>query len=283
MYGGIYGVPGQGSLAQTQEREIIFGGMDYQVKVIKMDTTYGSTLVDAGNTPTTLVRAGMLLGKITSSGKHVMWDPLTTDGTGFLSGVLPINLNMLGESGSAVDRGYARIVQAPLRASQLLIKGSALVGHAYEFLARQQLYQAGFMLDDDPMGYQSGLVFRSDYATGTTLAPTAAADNGKTFFVSNANAVAVTLPAIKPGLRFRFIRTANEEIVVSSAAGDDIVVGNDTAADSVTFTTAGEQIGTAIEVFSAYIDTSTLRWIMHLPNMPFGTGLTGGFTYAIGT
>ena len=62
-YGGFYNVPGQGSLQQTSEREILWGGMDYQIRVLKMNTVYASTLVDAGSTPTTLVRAGNLLAE----------------------------------------------------------------------------------------------------------------------------------------------------------------------------------------------------------------------------
>lgn len=116
-------------------------------------------------------------------------------------------------------------------------------------------------------------------ATGTTLAPTAA-QSGTRFIVSNAGAVAVTLPAVAEGLVYEFVRTANEEIVVSSTAGDDMVVGNDVEADSVTFTTTGQQIGCVIRVEGILVGT-TPKWLVTLPSTPFGTGLTGGFAYSI--
>jgi hypothetical protein len=72
-------------------------------------------------------------------------------------------------------------------------------------------------------------------------------------------------------------------MVVSSAAGDDVIVGNDTAADSITYTTTGQQIGAVVDVEAHYINTTTVRWLMTTPQTPFGTGLTGGFAYAIAT
>jgi len=118
-------------------------------------------------------------------------------------------------------------------------------------------------------------------ATGTTLGPTAA-QTGSRFIVSNAAAVAVTLPAVAEHLVYEFLRTADEEMVVASAAGDDMVVGNDVAADSVTFTTAGQQIGALVRVEGILVGT-TPKWLVTFGTPPFGTGLTGGFAYSIAT
>jgi hypothetical protein len=78
------------------------------------------------------------------------------------------------------------------------------------------------------------------------------------------------LPTIQPGLAFDLHRVADEEFVVASAEGDNIVMGNDLSADSVTFTTAGEQIGAHVRVRSVYVDT-TLKWLIELPVKPFST------------
>ena len=40
-----------------------------------------STCVDARSTPTTIILPGLVLGKITSSGNHVQYNPAATDGS----------------------------------------------------------------------------------------------------------------------------------------------------------------------------------------------------------
>lgn len=280
MDGYIYAVPGQGAISSTQEREILWGGTDNQIRVLRTMSTYSSTLVDAGNTPTTLIRAGNLVGPIGSdptTSEMAIWDPLAVDGTQFYAGVVPINIKMT-EDGTAADKVYHRIVSAPLRASRLLIKGAAFVGHAYEYLARQQMNLAGCILDDDPCGFLSGNVARTFYDTTTALTPTAA-QNGGTFFLSNAAAVAVTLPTIKAGLRYTFVRTADEEMTVTGTGA--LLVGNSATAGTITFTTAGQQIGAAVQVEAKYIASAgTLKWVTTMPWAFFGTG-TASMAYAI--
>lgn len=118
-------------------------------------------------------------------------------------------------------------------------------------------------------------------AAATTLAPSAA-QSGSRFVVTNVAAVAVTLPAVAAGLVYEFLRAADEEMVISSAAGDDMIVGHDVSADSVTFTTAGQQIGAVVRVEGVLVGT-TPKWLVTLPLVPFGTGVTGHFAHAIGT
>lgn len=118
-------------------------------------------------------------------------------------------------------------------------------------------------------------------ASGTTLGPTAA-QSGSRFVVTNAASVTVTLPAVAENLVYEFLRAADEEMVIASAEGDNMVVGHDLSADSVTFTTAGQQIGALVRVEGILVGT-TAKWLVTLGTPPFGTGLTGGFAYAIGT
>lgn len=282
---GGFGVPGQGAaLMSADNREIFAQGFEATRSFYK-SCLIDSSARDAVNSPTTLLRAGLLLGQITASGKFIQWDTAATDGTQNIAGVLKNETSVIDLSGTARSTVPPAIIQGLglMNASQLLIKGSALVGHADEYLARRQLAQLGFWLDDDMSRSKAGLLPRFLNATGTTLTVTAA-QNGTKFFLSNAAAVAVTLPTLVVGLEYWFYRTADEEIVVASAAGDDIVVGNDLSADSVTITTAGQQIGQAIHIYSTYIGAGvTPKWIIDFPVQPFGTGLTGGFAYSIAT
>ena len=78
------------------------------------------------------------------------------------------------------------------------------------------------------------------------------------------------------------IREGDEEFIVTSAAGDDIIVVNDLSADSFTFTTATEHIGARVRVRSVYMGT-TLKWTAEVVGTPFGTAVGSVQTFAIGT
>lgn len=275
---GGWSQPGIGSLDSTSHREIIWGGADWAHLVIKQGAWISGAARDAGNTDTTVLRDGLLLGKITSSGKQIQWDSTATDGSQSISSILNNEIRAQDFNATDADRFCGTIVRAPLQASQLLIKGVALVGHTDEYLARRQLVDAGFILDDDPMGHLAGRGQRVSYETGTTDALTAS-QNGMTLFYSNAASVTVTLPAIKPGLEYKLVRVADEEFIVVSPTADNVIVGNDLSADGVTFTTAGEQIGATVTVKSIYVN-GTLKWLMVLDSVPFGTG-TATMTYAV--
>jgi len=266
---GGFATPGLGAAAYTTEREILWGGSDLQIGILRRNSIISGAARDAGNTSTTLLRRGLLLGKVDSTGELEEWDADASDGTQNIVSVLDISLKAQDFDANNTDRAFATLVRAPLIAAQLLIQGSALVGHTDEFLARRQLVAMGCVLDDDMQGFLAGRGDRveSNADASDTLT---ASQNGMTLFYSNAAAVAVTLPAIKPGLQYDLIRTADEEFVVASSEGDNIIMGNDLSADSVTFTTAGEQIGAHVRVKSVYVGTS-LKWLIELPVKPFST------------
>ena len=153
---GLYANPGVGSTTSASAREVIWGANDNRAVIVRRSRIISSTAADAGNTPTTNLRSGLLMGNVTSSSEAEQWDPLATNGTKDITDVLetPFELRTTDLEGTARDSFYKTLVRAPLMASQLLIKGSAFVGHAYEYLARQQLHRAGFILNDDPMNGQ---------------------------------------------------------------------------------------------------------------------------------
>jgi hypothetical protein len=265
---GGFGKPGQGAAVFTNDREIVAVG--YDNLCLFKSVVISSAARDAGSTPTTVLRPGLLLGKVTSSGEFEEWDADASDGTQNIAGINRTDITVLDQYGTAVDRVPPSVYQRGVfMASQLLIQGSALVGHADEFLARRQLWNAGCVLDDDMFGYLAGGGSRVALVTGTADTLTAA-ENGTTLFYNNVAAVAVTLPAIQPGLEYEIVRTADEELVVSSGEGDNIIMGNDLSADSVTFTTAGEQIGARVKVRSVYVGT-TLKWLIEIVTVPFST------------
>lgn len=269
------GLPGIGSTITTApEKVITFGPPSW-----KFDINNGhidSTAVDAGNSPTTELRAGLIMGKQTSDGNYYQWDAEASDGTERARAILLRGLSMLNAQGVVEDKSWYMLLAGGVKASDLLIKGSALVGHADEYLARRQLVNAGFVFDDDPN--PNAIV--DMLVSGTTLTPTAAQRNYR-FFLSNAASVTVTLPTIKAGLVYEFIRTGDEELVIASAAGGDMIVGNDPAANSLTYTTAGQHIGARVRV-EAVRYGSTVKWLPNILVTPFGT-TNAGLAFAIAT
>lgn len=261
-------MPGFTAVNSTYEADILWGGDESKIQVLRMGATFSSAMVDAGNTPTSVIRKGLILGQITSSFKQVQWDATATDGSQNIDGVLGVELHMVDGLFTSVDRRAPLVISAPLRTKSLLIKGAAFFGHADEYLARRHLTAMGCILDDDPSGMLSGLFPRvsikaTDYAVLAT-------DNGTQFHAITANAT-FTLPAIKAGLSFEFLRASDHNLVVASAAGDDVIVGNDLSADSITYSTASNKIGARIKVESLYVN-GTLKWLPSIIAAPFSTG-----------
>lgn len=265
---GGFATPGQGTAVYTGEREIIATGFENQE--LHTAGTISGAARDAGNTPTTVLRSGLLLGKITSSGKMIEWVATATDGSQNIAGILWKELRAQDFDATNADRAFSVLTRAHLRTSALLIQGTALTSHVDEFLARQQLRAAGFDLDDDPMGLLSGFSKKTYLVTGTSDTVTDAQTGGLKIY-SSASAVAVTLPTIQAGLKYRFLRTGDEEIVFTSAAGNDIICGGDASASSVTWTTASQQIGAILVIEGIYVST-TLKWLATVEPVPYSTG-----------
>lgn len=279
---GGWGVGGVGVERTVTESELLWGADHARNATLWKSSKISGTTRDAGNTNfTTIIRPGLLLGKIDATGEFEEWDGSLLLGTQNLQGILDTEMRAQDFDATNQDRVFRILVaRAPLKVRKLLILGAAFVGHAQEYLARRQLYAAGFVLDDDPFGYKAGAYRAPSYETATTDTLTGD-QNGMTLIYMNAASVTVTLPAIKPGLKYTLIRSADEEFIVVSPTADNVIVGNDLSADGVTFTTASEQIGATVQVESVYYN-GTLKWLMTLPPPPFGTG-TATLTYAVNT
>lgn len=278
MHPGQFGIPGQSAATTTVSNEILWGGDASKIPVFQKSVVFSSTAVDAGSSPTSFLRAGLLMGEISATGEQAQYNPAASDGTQYLTGINAVEQVMVDGLGTAVDRFGPMVVSAPVKARALFILGAALVGSAHEFVARRAMHALGFKLDDDLQGFLSGAVRRiTTKATNYTVVK---ADQGTIFQAKTADAT-FTLPAIQNGLFFTFQQTADFEMSVASAEGDNMVVGNDLSADSVTFTTASEQIGAQVDVEAKYVD-GTLKWVVTLPHVPFGTG-TATMTYGIAT
>lgn len=259
---GGWAQPGAGTIDQTTEYEIFWGGDRGKGMVLEQSAKYSGAMRDAGNTPTTVIRAGLLMGQVTASNELEEWDADASDGTEQLFGVVPYELRAQDFDANNADRVAGVVVRAPLKAASLLIQGTALTSHVDEFLARRALHAMGCVLDDDPQGALAGAVKRFAQVTGTTDTLTES-QNGMVLFYNNAASVTVTLPTIHPGLEYWLWRNGDEEFIVASAEGDNILADNNAAADTVTFTTASEHLGAYVHVYSVYVGT-TATWLMEV-------------------
>lgn len=263
-------LPGMGTLRETDEKIIWWGREVHNLYVsnLKLD----DEAIDAGNSPTSSLRAGLLLGRHTSSDNLYAWDPDAIDGREELAGVLLRDLSMLDADGVAEEKYGHVLLAGSLKASELLVEGTALASSTDEYLARRQMFGRFLMDDDQPMKPAwLGVPFSNKTIADAGTTVLTAADCGKRIIFSSASAVQGTLPTIENGLVYEFLRTANEEMAIVSAEGDNMIVGNDVSADSVTFTTAGEQIGAIVRVEGILVG-GTLKWLVTTPVVPFGTG-----------
>lgn len=244
---GFHQTPGQIAAIETFENEFKWGNL---APMYHQGLLISGAARDAGNSPTTILRPGLLLGLINSSQKLVQWSSTATDGSQFIFGVLMTSINTQ-RNGSNQDRFSGPIMLAGgLKASRVLVPGQSSVGlsgQTLEYLIRAQLGNR-FLFDDKPWrhsidGYAHVAAKTADY-TVTTL------DNNTLFTNKGASgAVNFTLPATAVlGLRYGFYVAADQSVTITAGTADTLIVFNDAAADSVALSTAGDKVGGYFEV-----------------------------------
>lgn len=246
--GGL-GAPGVGALLETVEKELLWGGDTGKLIAIYKNGVVDGASRDSGNTPTTILRPGLVLGKLTSGGQYTEYDPAATDGSEVAEAILPIEIRAQDFDSTDADRHLLLLVGGNVKAAQLI---------GLDVIARAQLGRQ-FIFDDDLGGNTN--------PTTLVVAKTAdytvlAADNNKLFTTQGAGGtVNFTLPAIDRGLRFRFFSEAAGAMTVTAGTADTLVAFNDLAADSIAFATAVEIIGGAVEVIANADETKWLVFV----------------------
>lgn len=248
-FGGFAQLPGIDSILETTEAELTWGKREQQVVI---GGVLDSATTDAGNGTTTILRPGLLLGRIETTKKWKAWSATATDGSENLWGVLLFDQSMLNAAGVAKDRwfGYC-LVGGNVKASKLIVPGNAsagINGDANELLLRALMTQTGrFRLDDEPFGnpgfgYRAVRIKTADY---TILE----SDNGVLFHTEGASGTVIfTLPVMRAGFRCTIAVTADQIVRVDSNPADTLIVGNDIAGDRVSLATATELIGGVFDI-----------------------------------
>lgn len=250
-FSAAYTPPGINTLREAVDATIFWNRFELQVCVPGL---ISGAARDSGNDTTTVLRAGLVLGQITSSSKLTQWSTTATDGSQNVYGILAhdINTQMLGAD---QDRyvGWV-LVSGYVKAGRTLIGGQSsegISGVATEHILRAQC--AGRITFDDSFVTYGGAVglgsFR-DIVAKTANYTVTEADN-HTLFTNkgDADAINFTLPTTaEKGLHYGFFAVANFSLTVTAGTADTMVVFNDAAADSVAYGTANEIIGGFFEV-----------------------------------
>lgn len=244
QYTGAYMVPGQTAESLTFENTF---WVDRYERQIWESVLLSGAARDSGNTTTTVLRTGLLLGKIAATNKLVEWTPTAIDGSQFIFGVLAMGINAQ-RLGTNQDRWLGQVmVGGAVKASKLLIPGQASVGisgNALEHLIRAQM-QSRFLFDDkwepNSIGWRNVQAHTADYTVTEAENNTLFTNRGAT------GTVIFTLPtAAEKGLHYGFYSAAAQIITVTAGTADTMVVSGDLTADSISIPASA---GSMVEVF----------------------------------
>lgn len=281
--GGFFGLPGLTAALENVEQITWWGRRDWQR--FRGDVIY-SAAQDAGADPVTLIRPGMIMGRIaagsTGAGKITPWNPWATNGSQFIHGVMVVDQQMATNSVVA-DRwfGYCQVA-GTLKASALLIAKASnaygLAGTVEEYMVRNALTDTGrFQLDDQLQGAASrwaAYQFASLQTDPTAITLTAA-QNGTLCLGNHSALTTYTLPAPVVGLRYGFFAQTNTGIAIQAATNGDLQFYNDAAGNKVTFSTNVKTIGAMIVAECIpTVSTTTLgpKWMLSFQGMPTTDG-----------
>ena len=239
-------VPGVQSSLESESVQLSWSGRHGQDQIVTQRAIIEAETVDAGNSPTTRLRASVVLAYRDSDGKVGLYTPDATDGTQIAVGVLEQHQDML-VNGVATDRFTQMIVHGLVREGQV----KSLDPRGREMLGRQMLF------DKKPISPAPLLAPRGIYRKSTNYTLTAA-DNGLLFLATGA--ATFTLPTKQNGLSYRIAQTADNDLTISGSS--DLIHKGSAAASSVAFSTAGQKIGSQVLIECVYTNTSTLKWLV---------------------
>jgi hypothetical protein len=238
--------PGVQSSLESESAQISWSGRHGQDQIVTQRAIIEAETVDGDNTPTTTLRAGVILAYRDSDGKVAIYTPDANDGTQIAVGVLEQHQDMLVD-GTPTDRFSQMIVHGLVREGQV----KSLDPRGRQMLARQMVF------DKKPLSPAPMLAPRGIYRKSTSYTLTAA-DTGLLFLATGA--ATFTLPTKQNGLAYRIAQISDNDLTI--AGSSDLIHKNSAAASSVAFSTASQKIGSQVLIECVYTATSTLKWLV---------------------
>lgn len=234
--------PGPGTPTLTAERMAVLGPITwYLLKGVQIN---GSATTDAGNTPTTNLRHGLLMGLRTADGLAANYNPTGSDGSQLVQGFLWESRDTIDTDGLTVNPTAQIVIAGYVRSSQLLLLDEQ---------CRRQM-QGRFIFDDRIPGAQGGA--RQTIAKTANYNVVASDSDSRFTNTGAAGSVQFTLPAVAKGARFFFYATAAQTLEVSAPSAILLVGGS--AHTNITFSTGGAIVGAWVVVEA---DDSGAFWI----------------------
>lgn len=231
-YAGVGQVPGMSTSRDTIEAEVCWGRREQlRFQSALLD---GATR-DTGNTNNTnTLRPGLVLGKITATGKYTQYNPVATDGSQVAAAILMQAFRATDIAGSNQDLFVNILVGGPVKVTYLF---------GLDQQARNQM-MSHFQFDDE-VAASVPPMHKSIDAKAASYTVTAA-DAGKLFTTQGAaGAIIFTLPAPgtdMKGFRVEFFNEVDQNMTITGTAAK-LVTFNNAAATSVALSTAGQKIG----------------------------------------
>lgn len=251
---GFEAVPGQLDSDETLEIDLTWRS---DTKLNIWDGGYLlASATDAGHSGnTSRLRAGLLLGQITATGKWTTWAPTASDGSERICGVLGRMKNLT----EGVDKFAGSIITGGfLKADNLIIPGNAsagIVGDALEYVVRDLLGER-FILDDRRNSLVPRLL--------TLTADKTIDGNFHNTVIDNAGAagtVIVTLPAPQKGFRLKLHQVSNQILRVGTPSAGQLKLSDATTAQTLDLPAATNKImeirGISASLYQAVIYGAT--------------------------
>jgi hypothetical protein len=203
---------------------------------------------DAGNSPTTTLRPGLIMAQVTASKKYKQYDVAGTDGTEVPVGVLSAATKVIDADGANQDQTAVLVAGGILKQANLILLDTN---------ARRVMRERGFIFDDElttevPTARKVNLA-------AATQALTAAQSGQK--FVGAVDAV-FTLPAAAPALKgvwYEFetgALSSGTGLSISPAAADHIRGNGLTAVDDKDLINTGatDRLGDMVRIYCDGVD-----------------------------
>lgn len=236
FYSDVFGsVPGFSAVVESFASHFMFGP---QEQMLVTSAFIDGAARDAGNSPATVLRRGLVLGQVAATGKLKEYSGTATDGTDRVHSVLMVELRTQDFDVNNRDGFVWSLAKGNVKAGQLI---------GLDEYARAQM--AGrFVFDDRNFG-QNNYGWNGPTAKATSYVVVNGTDNNTIFTTRGAaGAVTFTLPTtLMKGQRWKFLNEAGQNMSVAAPAGK-LVAFNNLGATSITFSTAGELIGQGVEI-----------------------------------
>lgn len=252
-----WGSPGFTELVESGEWEGIFAGRNHETLTLEEQVTIDSTATDAGNTPTSTLRGGLVMARQDADGNYYAYDADAADGTQFASHILPQQLDMRDGEGTVEDKeGFLLYSRGNLKAAELT---------GLDLAAKRMLRQRGFLFDSQTGS--DGLPGHNGVQTHSTSTKTLDADDNGRLIIATAvlNVTLPTLATVGVGWKCEILQSADANLVITAAA-NTLIYGDAGGALSttLTFSTANEIMGSRVELEVVYTATSTLLWAVKI-------------------